>query len=155
MEKKYKILFVVLFFTIFLCSFFLSRKPAFAPVIDQLQSRNIKFSSGAMINAEIADTPAVQEKGLSGRQSLAENSGMLFIFPAADNYSFWMKDMNFGLDFIWINDNTVTEITSDVMPSALEPLDIFVSKEKADKVLEVNAGTAKRLDINVGDIIEF
>lgn len=155
MEKKYKILSVALFFIIFLCVFFLSHQPALAPITEQLQSRNIKFSSGAIISVEIADTPVEREKGLSGRQSMAENSGMLFVFPEPDNYSFWMKDMNFGLDFVWIKGDTVVEITPKIMPSSSVPLDVLSSREKIDKVLEVNAGTAERLGIKVGDKAGF
>ncbi len=163
MEKKYKSLYLALFLAILVFSFFLSHKPAFAPLVDEQQSKNIKFigstslttSNGAIINVEVADNPAMREKGLSGRRSLAENSGMLFVFPAADDYSFWMKDMNFGLDFVWIKGDTVMEITPGVMPPGSGPLDVLTPKEKIDKVLEINAGAAERLGIKIGDRIEY
>lgn len=155
MENKYKILFIALFFIILILAFFFNHKPAFAPAIVERQTENIKFSNGAMINVEVADTPAEREKGLSGRQSLTEGSGMLFVFTAADNYSFWMKDMNFGLDFIWIKGNIVMDITENVMPVYGKSPNVFKPSEKVDKVLEVNAGTAARLGIKVGDKAEF
>lgn len=155
MEKKYKILSVALFFVVLIFPFFFSHKPALAPELNQQEFKNIKFSSGVIINAEIADTSVKQAKGLSGRQDLAENSGMLFVFEYPDYYSFWMKDMNFGLDFIWIKGDIVMEITPGVMPPDSQLLDVLVSKEKFDKVLELNAGAAERFGIKAGDKVEF
>src|SRR3989344_6562762 len=54
---------------------------------------------------EIADTDVTRENGLSDRLTLPENAGMLFIFNTDDYHHFWMKDMNFPLDLIWIDDN--------------------------------------------------
>src|SRR3989344_4633932 len=52
---------------------------------------------------ELAQTPAAQQQGLSGRKSLGANQGMLFIFPQDEARQFWMKEMNFPLDIIWLN----------------------------------------------------
>jgi len=109
----------------------------------------------ATLRVEIADNSEEQARGLSGRESLSRNRGMLFVFPEPDNHSFWMKDMNFGLDFVWINGDTVAEITADVKPPGSLPLQILTPKEKVDKVLEINAGAAKRLNIKVGDKMDL
>lgn len=117
----------------------------------------------ATLRVEIADNPEDRERGLSGRDSLALNRGMLFVFSEPDNYSFWMKGMKFGLDFIWIKGNKIVEISKNIKPEdydpalALpgEPAKNLISKNKADKVLEVNAGTADRLGIKTGDSVEF
>lgn len=154
MEKKYRILFSAIFIVVLIFVFFFNHKPVLAPESNQAEFKNIKINS-VIINAEIADTSAKQMKGLSGRQSLAENSGMLFVFSTPDFYSFWMKDMNFPLDFVWISGDTVAEITSDVKPPGSEPLQILTPKEEVDKVLELNAGAVERLNIKVGDKIEI
>jgi uncharacterized membrane protein (UPF0127 family) len=57
------------------------------------------------IAVDISDTPALREQGLSDRSSLVGNTGMLFIFDTPNMYGFWMKDMNFAIDILWI-DNT-------------------------------------------------
>src|SRR5215210_5980484 len=70
---------------------------------------NSKVSSvkikGFDINVSLAETPEQQTKGLSIKNNLSENEGMLFIFDAPKKNSFWMKDMKFPLDIVWINSN--------------------------------------------------
>src|SRR5690242_15708811 len=58
---------------------------------------------GQQIYVKKADTPAKQQQGLSGTASLPLDQGMLFIFPKDGTYAFWMKDMNYSLDIIWID----------------------------------------------------
>ena len=109
------------------------------------------------LEVEIADTDSKKSKGLSGRKSLAENQGMLFIFTNPDYHQFWMLDMHFPLDFIWIKENTFVDITENVRPpdnaSSLPP--IFSSKIPFDKALEVNAGSLNAYNIKVGDNIKL
>ena len=65
------------------------------------------------ICVEVADRPIQWARGLSNRASLAANRGMLFIFPQSAIHSFWMKEMNFSLDIIWINTKTLTNADND------------------------------------------
>lgn len=105
-------------------------------------------------NVDLAVTNQEKQLGLGKRDSLASNSGMLFVYDRPDRYTFWMKDMNFPLDFVWINGVTVVDLTSDVKPvSPGQPLSIYSPKTPVDKVLEVNTGTIKRDGISVGNII--
>lgn len=108
-----------------------------------------------MIFVEIADTPEKRKKGLSGRNFLPENQGMIFLFEKPDYHSFWMKEMKFPLDFIWIFEDRVVEITENVNPFDYQPPNILTPKEKVDKVLEANAGFVKKFNIKVGDKINF
>jgi len=101
------------------------------------------------VEIEIAQTPDARNQGLSGRESLGENSGMLFIFESPDAYGFWMKDMKFPLDFIWIKDGKVIEITPNV--GFRDQTTIYTPKSAVDSVLEVNAGWASKNGIKVGD----
>ena len=105
------------------------------------------------IIAEISDNPFKKTKGLSGRDFLPENQGMLFVYNKEDYYSFWMKNMNFPLDFIWINNNRVVEITENVLPKDYQPPKILRPSQKVNMVLEVNAGFAKKNNIKTGDIV--
>ncbi len=107
------------------------------------------------IRVEIADTPALRRRGLSGRKSLAENAGMLFIFERPEYYYFWMKDMNFALDLIWVLNGKIVDITPHVSPPAgpVRRLTRYRPSSPADRVLEVKAGVAEKCGVKVGDEI--
>lgn len=111
------------------------------------------------IKVELADTSSKRKQGLGGRQTLASDEGMLFIFEDSGKHPFWMKGLSFALDFVWINGNKVADVTENVQPPVSgqndEFLPIYQSKEDIDKVLEVSAGTAQRLNIKVGDTLKI
>jgi uncharacterized protein len=112
------------------------------------------------IIVEIADTDKTRERGLSGREELPENTGMLFDFKDMRFIPvFWMKDMNFPLDMIWIKDGKIVQITRDVPAPDPETPDSALPKyspnQIVDYVLEVNAGFSERNNINVGDEVEL
>ncbi len=113
----------------------------------------------ATIKVEVADTQSKRAKGLGGRQSLASDSGMLFIFPKPDVHPFWMKGLSFALDFVWIKGDMVVDLLQNIPPPAPEQTDaslpIYSAKEQIDKVLEVPAGTIQRFNIKVGDTVRI
>lgn len=106
---------------------------------------------------EIADTDAKRQQGLSGRDPLPVNAGMLFLFPKPAQHSFWMKDMKFALDFLWIRESRIVDITRNVPPpkpgTPLNQLEHYAPSEDVDAVLEVNAGTIASLGIATGDAV--
>jgi len=104
------------------------------------------------LSVEVAATAAEQRQGLSDRPALASDSGMLFPLIDPSQNGFWMKDMNFPLDFIYFNNGRVVEIKNNVRTTPT-PLPFFPS-EAVDAVVEVNAGWAASHDIRVGDIME-
>ena len=109
---------------------------------------------------EIADTIPLRTQGLSGREKLEAGSGVFFIFSAPGKHPFWMKDMHFPLDFVWINGDTVVGTTENVVPSvpsesSLFSLPLYYSPEPADKVLELNAGEVEKGKIKIGDRVEL
>ena len=114
----------------------------------------------AAFGVEIADTPELRSKGLGGRDSLAEQTGMLFIFQSGQASSFWMKGMRFPLDFVWIGEDcTVVDLTENVRHSSPETpsseLEIFESASPATYTFEINAGEVRRFDIEIGDDVRF
>lgn len=112
------------------------------------------FVGHIMILAETAETPAERELGLGGRENLAENHGMLFIFDIPDYYGFWMKDTLVPLDMIWIDQNKkVIDIKQDVLPTTFP--EVFYPKERALYVLETRAGAVQSGQINIGDLVSF
>lgn len=108
----------------------------------------------ASVKVEIRDTEAGRNLGLSGRTSLGENEGMLFVFNQPAAYEFWMKDMNFPLDFVWINNGLVVDLSEHIpAPDKLanEPPMTVRPKEPVNWVLEVNSGWIERHQIKTGD----
>lgn len=106
------------------------------------------------IAALIADTPALREQGLSGRDGLPDNAGMLFVFPEAGDYSFWMKGMNFDLDMIWIgSDNRVVGVSKNV-PASSYPK-VFFPPSAVEYVIEVPAGFSDTHDIRTGQYFSY
>jgi uncharacterized membrane protein (UPF0127 family) len=112
----------------------------------------------ATFNVEVASTVIEQTNGLSYRTSLAPNDGMLFLFGSSTVQNFWMKDMNFPLDMIWMSGNKVVGFAQNAEPEpgvALWSLKIYTSPDDTDKVLEVNAGMVAQYNIQVGDTVTF
>lgn len=102
----------------------------------------------------LASSPDDRTRGLSGRQSLPEKEGMLFAFPQADFHGFWMKDMNFPIDIVWINEQMkVVYLKENVQPQTFP--EIFKPDQKALYVLEVNAGFARSVGITDGGTLEL
>jgi uncharacterized membrane protein (UPF0127 family) len=107
----------------------------------------------ATISVEIADTDALREQGLSDRTSLGANAGMLFVFQSDLIPDFWMKDMNFPLDMIWIDaSGTIADITNDILPASYPST--VSPKTPIRYVLEVNAHFAQANGIVVGDSVK-
>lgn len=107
------------------------------------------------IQAEVVSAFAEREKGLMFRESLAKDKGMLFIFEEEGLYGFWMKNMRFPLDIIWLDLNKkIVEIKENVLPCS-ESCEVLSPKNKARYVLEVNAGFTKRNKIKVGEVVRF
>jgi len=102
----------------------------------------------AKFQAEVVSSQQKMELGLGGRENLCLTCGMLFVFPKSGRYSFWMKDMKFPLDILWISDNTIVHIEKNIQPDFAGTLS---SQENADSVLEINAGTVDRLGVKMGD----
>ena len=107
------------------------------------------------IAVEMAVTTAEKHLGLGNRDSMPLDHGMLFVFQSREQHGFVMRDMRFPLDFIWIDGIKIVDITHEVPVDTTLPLKSYQPKFPVDKVLEVNAGTAKRLNISIGDSIQI
>ncbi len=111
-----------------------------------------------ILTVEVVNTAHSTTQGLSGRSEIGAE-GMLFIFPTSENRYFWMKDMQFDLDMIWINNNIVVAISKNVpKPPQDTPdnrLETYSPNQDADMVLEVNAGDAEKFNIQPGDVVQL
>lgn len=108
-------------------------------------------TAGGEVNfeVEVAQGVGTQERGLMYRQSLAPDHGMLFLFEREQRLTFWMKNTYLPLDMIFIRaDGQVVAVIADAEPLSEA---VISPNVRANAVLEVNAGTAKRLHIAVGD----
>ena len=108
---------------------------------------------------ETADTPEKTQQGLSDREKLCSDCGMLFIFDQPGIYPFWMRKMRFDIDIIWIAGDRVVDITYSAKVPPTEELEaprtFYQSKELVNKVLEVNVGWAKKNNVVIGDLVKF
>jgi uncharacterized protein len=111
----------------------------------------VKIKNSAF-KAEIAADDLKREKGLGGKRSLCQDCSMLFVFPKRDRWGFWMKDMNFNLDIVWIDGNKIIKIAKDVDKNSKDTLR---PDSPADKVLELNSGVTEENGIETGDLIEI
>ena len=129
-----------------------------SPTPTQTPGRQVTIGA-TTIPVEIADTDAKRSLGLGKRTSLDKDSGMLFIFPQKDvTRNFWMKDMNFAIDIIWINDGKIVRIDKNVPPQpgvADSALKSYSSGTPVDYVLEVNAGFSEKGGINIGSGVDL
>lgn len=102
----------------------------------------------------IVDTDALREQGLSGAAGLGTAEGMLFLFEYPGRMAFWMKDMRFPIDIIWIgSDWKVADITRNLSPETYPKT--FSPTADAQYVLEVNAGFAAAQNIQIGQSVIF
>ena len=120
----------------------------------------ITMPNGVLV-AEVVDTPASRELGLSGRSSMRDNEGMMFVFDHPGRYGFWMKDMLFPLDIVWINQNgVVVHIERNLSPVSYRVLprtnpETFINTPDASYVLEVNAGRADEYGLYLGSKVKI
>lgn len=109
---------------------------------------------GYTLPVSIADTPQALEKGLSGTAMLAPDTGMLFIFKTPGQYGFWMKDMQYPLDIIWLDSSfKIVHIEENVTPATYPK--IFYGTPDTLYVLEVNAHTASKMQFIEGQNFTF
>lgn len=113
----------------------------------------ILMPKGAL-EVEMVDTPASRELGLSGRTTMGDDEGMLFVFDDPGRYGFWMKDMKFPLDIIWINQNgVVVSIERELTPGSYPKA--FTNQADASYVLEIKSGMSERFGLYLGSKIKI
>jgi uncharacterized membrane protein (UPF0127 family) len=109
---------------------------------------------GKEIEVYLADDPRIRTRGLSNKTYLPEDKGMLFVFEKPDQYSFWMKDMNFSIDMIWIDEfGKIVYVRENVPPESYPTL--FTPSKSALYVLELNAGKAREIGLTVGTEVDI
>lgn len=113
--------------------------------------------AGQTVRVEVADEPHEHYLGLGGRESLATNEGMLFVFDQPKAATFWMKDMFIPIDIVWIKDDQVVNISANALPEPgveASQLRLYSSGAEVDSVLELPAGWAEKNNLKVGDEVK-
>ena len=123
------------------------------------QTSNYQAKIGeTQIDLEISDSQEERAKGLSGRSSIDEGKGMLFVFDKKDTRpGFWMKGMKMPIDIVWINDSKIVQIDSKVQPpkDGQKEYQTYFPNSDIDFVLEVASGYTQKADIKVNDLVEL
>jgi uncharacterized membrane protein (UPF0127 family) len=131
------------------CAILVFAKLAFAYLNDKMVLIN-----NHRLNVAVADTTEERAQGLSSRDKLTAKEGMLFVFTAPDLYCFWMKDMNFPIDIIWLDENKkVVSLKENATPESYP--ESFCPDTRAKYVLEVNVGKIKEWQISPGQQANF
>ncbi len=110
--------------------------------------------AGQNIKVILALTEDEQTKGLSVKDKLNENEGMLFVFDQIGKHNFWMKDMNFSIDIIWLGeDMKVVYVKENVHPETYP--ETFGPEISSKYVLELVAGFSKKNNLKIGDSVKL
>lgn len=119
-----------------------------------VRSEYIVLMPKGALEVEVANTKASRELGLSGRKSMSDEEGLLFVFDEPGRYGFWMKDMTFALDLVWINeDGIVVSLEREVATSTYPK--VFMNQSGASYVLEINAGQAQKFGLYLGSKVKM
>lgn len=131
------------------------------PYLNRLEAvknkAEIKINDQIII-ADVAHDEESRSLGLGGRESLNINEGMLFVFEEPGIYPFWMKNMNFPIDIVWINsDNKIIQVNENVQPqpgATDDQLAQYKPQIPVKRVLELRAGRARLLNAEEGDLVK-
>lgn len=107
-----------------------------------------------VFSLRVAQTEKARERGLGGTPALAQNEGMLFIFPQDDFHAIWMKDMLVPIDIVWLSaEREVIDARENISPDTFPS--VFTTKYRARFVVELPAGSLKTFRIKIGSRAEF
>ena len=111
---------------------------------------------GNELTVLVANTPERRFVGLGGRPSLGDYDGMLFLFDESQQYPFVMRDMEFSIDILWIDNGRIVDIAPEAIPEPGKPeeqLMRYYPRQPATTVLEVPAGWSATHGVVIGDYV--
>jgi hypothetical protein len=123
-------------------------------VVDQKPLPTTALLGTTTISLEHAETMAEKIHGLSDRESLPKDRGLLFTFSEPQKTGIWMKNMHFPIDVLWLDENfKIVHIVRDMKPESYP--NVFYPPQPAIYVLEINAGIVSSGGIKEGDVIDI
>ncbi|RMH38313.1 MAG: DUF192 domain-containing protein [Nitrospirae bacterium] len=137
-------------------SFFLVTGALLFNAPEQTQVIHVSFPTGAVLRAEVADTPEKLLFGLAFRESLPPDAGMLYIFPESAPHRVWTKQFKIPIDVIWVDESKhVVHVIKRVEPCQADPCPWYRPPDNARYVIEANAGFVDREGIVPGMKLKF
>ncbi len=123
----------------------------------QSDTKKLTVSNKVTLEVTVANTDKTRTKGYSNHPEISYNEGLLFVFPSADTYQFWMKDMLFDLDFIFIRDKRVVYLLENIKAPINNDgqIEYAISPKPFDQLLEVKAGFIEKYQIKINDPLSF
>jgi len=116
----------------------------------------LTLPSGKVLQVEVMEREQDLTMGLMFRPSLPEDHGMLFVFQQADFHGFWMKNCRFAIDMVWLDmDHKVVHVAEAVPPCRTEPCPVYTPMQRANYVVEMGAGQAKKEKAVLGATLSF
>lgn len=119
----------------------------------QVQSNGTVTIKEHIVSVETVTDQKAKEIGLTKYASIKEDQGMLFLFDQPGMYTFWMKNMKFPIDILFINNDTIVSFVENAQPvdATVENPAVYAPEAAVDKVLEIKAGLVKQYEIKKGD----
>ena len=123
----------------------------------QSDTKNLTISNKVTLEVTVANTDKTRTKGYSNHPEINYNEGLLFVFDQPDRYPFWMKDMLFDLDFIFIKDKRVVYLLENIRAPINndDQIEYAISPKPFDQLLEVRAGFIEKYQIEINDSLSF
>lgn len=116
----------------------------------------IFLPDGETVAAEVAESEKQRMQGLMYRDGINEDQGMLFIFEEEGYHSFWMKNMKFAIDILWLDrQKRIVHTEKEVPPCKKEPCPSYSPALPAMYVLELKAGSVDKRKLKLYDRLEF
>jgi len=141
----------IILLTVYIAAFIFFRQQKH--LSDTRTNKGILYINKTKIDVQVASALFEKKQGLSGKPSIEKNEGMLFIYKKDGKYGYWMKNMNFPIDIIWIDSNfQIVEISENIPPESFPQS--FKSEKPIRYVLEISANLAKDKQISVGDRVD-
>ncbi len=140
-----------LFLAILLPAFMVAKVSA-----EERKTIRLYFPNGESVLAELALSGEERQRGLMFRDGMAPSQGMLFAFEEDATHSFWMKNMRFSIDMIWLDrERRIVYMAKRVPPCRKDPCPFYSPVLPARFVLELAAARSDELGLKPGDRLEF
>ena len=124
-------------------------------IIGLTDNRQRLIAPKGIITVEVVDTPETRQQGLSNRASLGDDEGMLFVFDdVSSNHCFWMKDMQFPIDMVWLDEEKRVINTFEFVEPSTYP-QTFCPEGPAKYGLELYGYRAAEIGIVAGAQLRF
>jgi len=127
-----------------------------AGVAQPVRYGQVILPGGQVLHVEVADTPIRRQLGYMFREQVGPEDGMIFLFEETAFHSFWMKNVSFPLDILWLaDDGTVVDASPQTPPCAEDPCPSYLPMARALYVLELAGGRAGELGIGPGQTLQL